>query len=798
MESDAIEGASSVQNILKPTINWFKEHSVFILFIKRFSIYFTLFIMAILIVWLLDPVINTGQILVDNARYSLSVLIQSQSAIIAIVITLTLVAVQTSATASSAKLVHYVIRKNPDVWILLVSYIAAILYGLWVLHNLTLRDPVISVFPTVAPEYENYILFVYGSGLFTLIMLIPYFWRITNLLRIDYLLNEISQEISEEMILKRTDSFLLFFELLQVSAVHFNFSGVSSGLSQIASRMIQLINTKNPEQSKKGLELIFNHLIYLGQVSSSAGNDESVSEIVQIMCAIGEYSIEQKETQFAGFSIRSLFLITKCAIDHKQYQSSLNGVHVIGLLGKLAEENGLFETADYAIDKLGEIGYFAANSQMEWTTTQVGDELTNIGIVAIDKEQRTQVENIFVSLNECLDEAIKWDLDGALKELIGFLGQMGVHSAERKNDICAANAVFLLGMSSTELGLKKRRHLIYAIIEKTIEIGNKSLNPISPKTLGAIAEISQLIIENTKNDSLFKTENHILPLLDLIGKSVANTEDLESSKFVLDAIGVSLEHIGRVNIKQRSYDSTYSVVDSLFEITKLLNERKFSELTSKYVKALSSLGLIAIREKFVSPLSLVSPPTTKLNEYLSTSELKLIEKDTPFFVIDRLIEIGIRSGELQQNPPLYHSIIGLAEIGEVSIDREYFSLVDKIIQGLIHIGLIAANQKIETATLLIISALKIIEESAEKHNQKIMIKQAASALLFVGIYNLANAMDKPKDYAISSLANIARKNEELITELIQMLDDNKEIADFDLFHNFVSEYEKKMIDLKSE
>ncbi|MDD3021931.1 MAG: DUF2254 domain-containing protein [Alphaproteobacteria bacterium] len=797
MMSNASVEATSVHFTVKFK-NRFKDRPFFTLFVHRLFIYLVLLILAVIVVWLGYPIIGAGQMLVDNVRTSLSVLVQTQGAIIAIVITLTLVAVQTTATTSSAKLIHYVIRKNPDVWMLLFFYIAAILYGLWVLHNLTLVSSENSRIQIVASEFRNYVFMVYALGIFTFIVLIPYFQRITNLLRIDYLLNELSREISDEMVLKQSGFFLLFFDLLQASAVQHNFSAVNTGLNLIGRRMMQFIDNGDSEESEKGIEHICNYMVRLGQVSASAGNDTSVLEVILNMRAIGEDSIAKKKTQSTTLVIRTLFLITKFAIDYKQYQSSQIGIYSIGLLGKLAEENDLFESTDYVIEKLREIGPFAVHSQMEWVTAQVGDELTKIGTVAIEREQEVRIANIIISLSGCLDEAIKRDVDDASEELIEFSKQLGIHSAEQKNDSCTALIVSSFAEISVELILKRRRLSLFGIILALDEIGKKSLHPILPKTLISIAEITRLLVDNTKNDSLFNVETLILPLLDSIGKSVVNVEGTEDPVPVLNAVGISLTYIAMVEIEQNPYQLAYKVVESLFEIAQLANERELSEITATYVNSLISLGLTAIREGAVSPLSMVSLSVVKSKGYLLERELELMEKDIPFFIIESIVSIGTRSGETQQKSPVYRSIIGLTGIGLTSIEKEYDSFVEKAIIGLTQIGFVAADQNIEDAAAWVIISLNRLGDSARKHNQDIFIQRAASAILLVGVYTKMAGMDKPMDYATTFFAEIAQTDEALASGLIQNLREKDRTDDFNRLEEFFLEYEMKLVKLKEE
>jgi hypothetical protein len=773
-----------------------KKHLFFVLFIKRLSIYICFLILAVLVVALSHSIICNGQMLADNVRASLSVLVQTQGAIIAIVITLTLVVVQITATTSSAQLAHYVIRKNPDVWLLLLSYIIAILYGLWVLGDLTLATGGGLDNQIVASESRNYIFLAYALGAFTLAILIPYTLRMTNFLRPDYLLKELSREISDEGALKPSESFLLFVDLLQVSAVHHNFSLVDSGFNQFTHRIKQFIDDEDSKKSKEELERICYYVMRLGQVSADAGNDTSILDIVRKMREIGEYSVTKKQTLATTYVIRTLFFVTKSAIEHKQYMSSQIGVNSIGLIGKLAEENDLFESANYAIEKLQELGPFAAHSQMVWATTQVGDELAGIGKVAVEKGQKDQTEIIIVSLNGCLNEAILRDLDDASRELIGIFEQLGVHSAEQKNDACTALMIVSLAEVSRELILKRRHLLVLRLIQAINEIGKKSENPVLPMTLALIAGITRCFVDYATSDDLSRIEGQILPLLDSIGKSGVNFDDIATSTPVLNEVGAALSYIGTVEIERGRYDLAYKVAESLFEIAQLANERKLSEITTIYVKGLSSLGRTAILEEVVSPLSLVSPSILNLKTCLIKPELEFMEKDVPIFVIDGIIKIATRSGELQQNDPVYRSIIELAGIGVSAAEKGYNTLVLNTICGLLIIGLTATDQKLESITTFVIGALDRIGKSAEENNQKPFVAKVCTALMIMGVSTKELGMDEPMDLATLVMAKFALIDETMMADVIQGYQKTEEITDVAAFQNFIEEYEKKLVKLK--
>jgi uncharacterized membrane protein len=68
----------------------------------------------------------------DSARFVLTALIQSEATIIALVITLSLIVIQLTASSYSTRVID-IFKESPAIWVVLGSYILAIVYSLTVL-----------------------------------------------------------------------------------------------------------------------------------------------------------------------------------------------------------------------------------------------------------------------------------------------------------------------------------------------------------------------------------------------------------------------------------------------------------------------------------------------------------------------------------------------------------------------------------------------------------------------------------------------------------------------------------------
>lgn len=112
---------------------------------------------------------------VNNARYMISSLIQSEAAMISIIVASSLIVLRLSPRSIVADEVRR-FRASPDLWILLGIYLVAMGYSLVTLNTLgmgTEEENVISNFQ---------IAFVLYLGIFAFASIIPYVWNLLSLM----------------------------------------------------------------------------------------------------------------------------------------------------------------------------------------------------------------------------------------------------------------------------------------------------------------------------------------------------------------------------------------------------------------------------------------------------------------------------------------------------------------------------------------------------------------------------------------------------------------------------------------
>ncbi|MDP7078531.1 MAG: hypothetical protein QF415_01480 [Candidatus Undinarchaeales archaeon] len=128
---------------------------------------------------------------VNNARYMISSLIQSEAAMISIIVASSLIVLRLSPRSIVASEVRR-FRESPDLWILLGIYLVAMGYGLVTLNTLgmgTTEENIVSNFQ---------IAFVLYLGIFAFASIIPYVWNLLSLMEESALATSVPIEDEEE------------------------------------------------------------------------------------------------------------------------------------------------------------------------------------------------------------------------------------------------------------------------------------------------------------------------------------------------------------------------------------------------------------------------------------------------------------------------------------------------------------------------------------------------------------------------------------------------------------------------
>ncbi len=278
--------------------------SYFIWF-KRIIIYFMFGLVSfILSIIILSNFGNIHETNIDNARYMLSALIQSEAAIVAIVITLTLVVVQQASASYSTRVIDVFKTRNPDFWILLFIYIVSIIYGLSVLKNLAELNST-----TTISNLGNQIFYAFSFGFFALLALVPYMWNTIDLLRPAKIIQFLSENITNQNLVNsifgdsdnKEDPIQPIIDIINSSLMKYDHDIVREGLKIIVDKIEYiLINNGSPNDIIKKVITDFERV---GKIASDREDKTSVIEVIKSIEKIGIIMTKQ------NFDSNSLFVL---------------------------------------------------------------------------------------------------------------------------------------------------------------------------------------------------------------------------------------------------------------------------------------------------------------------------------------------------------------------------------------------------------------------------------------------------------------------------------------------------------
>lgn len=187
--------------------------------------------------WFIFDFFNLFYTNIDNERYLLSAMAQSQAAIIAIVITVSLVAVQLAASAYSPRVIN-IFKSNLDFWILLTLYGASILYDFILLK--TLSEKISKVWIFIA----------YWLCSSTFLALVLYVIKVMKILTPEVIIKRLAENICVFTIKSKLDPFQPIVDIVCGAFMKYDYETVRIGLENMQIKVIEVIELFNPEEYK--------------------------------------------------------------------------------------------------------------------------------------------------------------------------------------------------------------------------------------------------------------------------------------------------------------------------------------------------------------------------------------------------------------------------------------------------------------------------------------------------------------------------------------------------------------------
>ena len=384
---------STIKNLFSSLLKLKKDHPWISLWTIRFLQYFVLFCFVIIPGIMIFRQFNLVPTGLENARYFLSAMVQTQAAIVSLVITLTLIAIQMAAASYTPRVID-VIKKNPDMWLLLIIYLVSISYGFIVL-KLVAPDP--------DPVLVSSVLIL---GMYTFSILFLYMWNTIALLRPDKIVTMLVGEINTKNIHQekwKDDIMQPVFDVVHASISRFDVTTTRTGLNTLSNRILELF-TAFDDKSNRDIANHFCDHIQRSALVALRNDDEGVLlEIIDILKNFDIWCVEP--LQFIG-------------------------VH--------AADKGLAATTGKVANILEEVGIQAADKGLEGATIGVADALWEIGIQAVDKGL---VDKGLIDVSNPVVHALR---------------EVGVHAAD-KGLAATSGVVYALreiGIQAADKGLK--------------------------------------------------------------------------------------------------------------------------------------------------------------------------------------------------------------------------------------------------------------------------------------------------------------------------------------------------------
>jgi len=451
---------------------------------------------------------------VNSARYMLSALVQSQAAIVAIIITLTLIAVQLTASAYSPRVVD-IFREALGMWILLLLYGTSIFYGLVVLRLIEgnkgelLSESVIWSLGPISISLEWCIHLALLLGIITFVALAPYIWNITNLLKPENIIKQLTTGITKnKKFNSNKDPIQPIVDIIRGSIRKYDFETTKEGLEEVTNQVIKVVNSDCVEEISNSF---CTRLRGVGKLAASIKDEQSTEEVIENLEKFG------KDTAEKGFGDAA--------------QKVVKSLEAVGIAAT-RKGTELEDAVKKAVEALGTVGEKAAKNNLEKATEEVAKSLGAVGVAAARKgtELEERTKEAVQALYNAGDKAVAKGFDKTAKQ--------------------AVRALKDIGEAAVEIG---------AVFEEVVKKVAMSLQIVGKK---AVEEVGK---EAVKGDAVEKLKSVIWTVLSAL-ESVGKTAICKVEKGTVEVV-VSLRKIGEVAAEIKVLeDETAGIVEALKKI----------------------------------------------------------------------------------------------------------------------------------------------------------------------------------------------------------------------------------------
>jgi hypothetical protein len=273
---------SKITNFYNITKNIFEENSYlyFIVLLIIFPLFFFIIIPH-----------YSYRTTIEGAYYLLSALVQSEAAIMAIVVSISLIAIQVSTSLYSTRLFDK-FRNNPSLWILLLSYIFAIIYTILTLESINNINQKEIFIPK---NIEIQIIFSISAAFYCFFVLIIYIYSIFSLLRPFDIIKILSKDITKENLLEGDPCYPLI-DMIRYFIEKYDLESIKKVIEAIQHKIIQIMENYPPDQEDDNIfyRLLYIHLLKLSEFVIVKKDQQSANILIKFICEIGQKAIEKQ------------------------------------------------------------------------------------------------------------------------------------------------------------------------------------------------------------------------------------------------------------------------------------------------------------------------------------------------------------------------------------------------------------------------------------------------------------------------------------------------------------------------
>jgi hypothetical protein len=404
---------------------------------------------------------------VDSASSFISLIVQSEAAIIAIVVSLSLVAVQQTSSSYSARVINIFKdpKRNPDFFILMGTYAFCIIFGTHLQKTIKILssgnttvgpvfifdDYLINIIKvlglsniSMSSLFDIYIWILYAFFIFSLLALGSYILETLEMFKPCILIKLLSENIHKDSIesaikLEKSngidengkiqpieDTIQPIIDVLQGSMMAYDYETARYGLRIIENKAIQILKDKNYDLTCKEAiaKRIIDYIKIVGVIAVKQDMERTAIDTSITLSNIGGVLIEEKLYTPIPSIIYSLKKIGKnSSTKDNLLDSSVQTINALQKIGKRMVRNNEKSIVKKTIDSVGEIGISAItpqNSEPSVLIDRITEVLEEFGKKVIEKKWEIETEVVITNLGNIGLKLIDKELitrDAELSEL---------------------------------------------------------------------------------------------------------------------------------------------------------------------------------------------------------------------------------------------------------------------------------------------------------------------------------------------------------------------------------------------